>query len=98
MTLVNGTQSDVLVNLTITIHGESGALSDRTWNLGPGEVVDTAEQADISGESGASLFQSNRDVRVLATTNGRVIFERTFTYDEVKGLDFRIEISDPTSH
>ena len=78
LTFVNA--ADRLVAVTYAVDDNERA----PFVLQPGEIE----------ERQGVLFWKGRILSVIAIANGRVVFQRQFDFDELRALDFTVEISD----
>lgn len=91
---VNRTDYSLQVAYSIAREGKSEVLDGDAYSLAPGDTVHTGETRGRSGDKGSHIFYPGTTLRVQASTDGRVIFDRVYTYQQVKDMDFRVEIVD----
>jgi hypothetical protein len=92
-TFANQTKGEITIQYAITFEGEPGVLDNETYVLSPGQTVNTGEDSALSGDRGATIFDDGYLMQVNATSDGRVVLDKVYTFDELKRLDFRIEIN-----
>ncbi|MBI2912547.1 MAG: hypothetical protein HYY03_01345 [Chloroflexi bacterium] len=47
----------------------------------------------MSGDAGDTIFSGGNVLTVRATSGAEVVFEKVFTYDQLKAMDFRVLIT-----
>ena len=92
-TFVNQTQKPIRVEWYVVGNEEEIRSADGdVLALNAGEAISTEEKTGESGDRGASIFYRGLFLRVRATSNGTVVFEKLFPYAELKNLDFTVTI------
>jgi hypothetical protein len=82
------------MTLTYQTHkSDSETVLDRgTYAIAPGTRVNTASHINQEGDHGASFFRDGLVLTVHAQSNGGVVLDRTFTYDELDKMGFTVVI------
>lgn len=81
-TVVNETESPVLVELSLERPEGSRALDLVPYTIQPGE----------SDSDSGGIFFPGSSLNIRATSGGRIILQASFTYDELKDMGFQINI------
>jgi hypothetical protein len=92
-TLVNSTEVPVVVTYSVLSDPtDTSPLGENSYRLDPGEDVNTSTEVGLSGDKGGEIFNERHVLRISAESDGSSVFDRVYTYEEAKSLEFRFVI------
>ncbi len=94
-TFANETGKSIVVTYSIVEKDDENVVQEEnSYTLVPGQTVNTADDASLSGDSGYTIFNTSHALKVVALENGVAVFQKVLSFREVDNRGFRIAITE----